>query len=67
MVTVQPTKGGYLAVDSLTSVWGEGDTPEAARRDLVRAQREYLEDLQAHAGRMSPRLERQLVRLEAKP
>ena len=63
-VSVEPTKAGYLAVDSLISVWGEGDSQESAMEDLLRVLRERLEDLQSHAGRMSPRLESQLRLLE---
>lgn len=63
-ISVEPTRDGYLAVDSLVSVWGEGDTPDTAIEDLLRALREHLEDLSSHSGRMSPRLERQRLLLE---
>lgn len=63
-ISVEPRKDGYLAVDSLISIWGEGDTHDAAIEDLVMALRDRLDDLRSHGGRMSPRLERQLRLLE---
>ncbi len=63
-ISVESTKAGYVAVDSLVSVWGEGDTPDIAIHDLMRALREHFEDLRSHHGPMSPRLEGQLLLLE---
>ncbi len=63
-ISVERTKDGYLAVDSLVSAWGEGDSPDTAIEDLLEALRERFEDLISHLGRMSPRLERQRLLLE---
>ena len=63
-ITVELTKDGFLAVDSLVSVWGEGESPDVAIEDLLRTLHERFEDLSSHPGAMSSRMERQRDLLE---
>lgn len=63
-ISVQPTRNGFLAVDSLVSMWGAGHSPEDAISDLLEALEEHLQDLRSHVDRLTPHLERQLRRLE---
>jgi hypothetical protein len=59
-ISVAPEDDQWVAVEYLTSMFGEGDHPAAAVDDLIRSLRELHDDLEAHVGRMVPAFERQL-------
>ena len=53
----------WVAVEPTTGLFGEGDDPQAALRDLVATLSSHVQDLEAHRGRMAPEYERQLAEL----
>ena len=64
-VDVRETANGFLATDRLVDRWGSGATPKGALNDLFASLGDYLEDLEQHAGRLSPRLQHQMQMLRA--
>ncbi len=54
----------WVALEDSTGLFGEGDDPEAAVLDLFTALVDHVRDLRAHAGRLAPEFERELVALE---
>ena len=64
-VDVRETADGFLATDRLVDRWGSGATAKGALDDLFASLGDYLEDLEQHDGRLSPRLEHQMHVLQA--
>jgi hypothetical protein len=54
----------WLAEESFTAMYGEGDTQEQAWDDLVRSLLHLMADLGTNAATLSPRLKDQLRELE---
>lgn len=53
----------WVAVEPGTGLFGEGDEPNDALRDLMSTLLDHARDLQAHRGRMAPEYEGQLAKL----
>lgn len=57
----------YVAVEGLTNMFGEGDSPPEALEDLVLSLRELRDALAIDDGRLAPDLQEQLEVLRASP
>jgi hypothetical protein len=55
----------WLATEPVTSMYGEGDTPEAALADLTASLRVLLEEYRNAGERLAPRLVAERAFLEA--
>jgi hypothetical protein len=55
----------WLAIEIATQMFGEGDTPDEAYRDLFQSLKTYRSELQADASPLAPRLFRHLQLLDA--
>jgi hypothetical protein len=67
MISVREEDGEWLAVEHVTSMFGEGDDPDEAFDDLVHSLRELRGHLTRDDGRLMPGLQEQLEVLRASP
>jgi hypothetical protein len=56
-IRVIPDGGQWVAVEDVTSLFGEGDDPLGAAADLTASMFELLRDLTAENARLAPEIE----------
>jgi hypothetical protein len=67
VISIRDDEGEWLAVEHVTSMFGEGDYPDEAFGDLVRSLRELRGHLTRDDGLLTPELQEQLEVLRASP
>ena len=64
VIEVEPVDGEFVATDSRTGMYGEGDTEQEALRSILASLENLRQELRADAGRLSPELEADLKYLD---
>jgi hypothetical protein len=67
MISVREEEGEWLAIEHVTSMFGQGDDPDGAFGDLLESLRELRGHLARDDGRLPRGLQEQLEVLRASP